>query len=294
MPMSPAFVGTEAISGPLVVPKRWLLAYAAALDTDDERYTDDARTGGIEAVPTLCSRFEWALQSKLRVHPALGLDQGESSRGVHFLQDSRFLGALRPGMTVEARGVVSEVRQTRSGALIRYAYSLRDLTAGADLYRTRSISIYRGVAVAGEARSLPDPDGEGAPLADADLSQARLTAIPVSRAFAHIYTECADIWNPIHTERSFALAAGLPDIILHGSATWALAGRALLEAYGEDGAHMLTRLAGRFSGSVTLPDTLTLRHQRSAATPGVVHFDVRRSDGESVLVDGRAELAPAT
>ena len=27
-----------------------------------------------------------------------------------------------------------------------------------------------------------------------------------------MYTECARIWNPIHTDRAVALAAGLPDI----------------------------------------------------------------------------------
>ena len=46
--------------------------------------------------------------------------------------------------------------------------------------------------------------------------------ISVAATAAHVYTECARIWNPIHTDVAYARAAGLPDIILHGTATLAL------------------------------------------------------------------------
>src|SRR4029077_6419959 len=49
------------------------------------------------------------------------------------------------------------------------------------------------------------------------------TEVAISPTLAHVYTECARIWNPIHTDRAVARAAGLPDIILHGTATLALA-----------------------------------------------------------------------
>src|SRR5215831_17990681 len=52
--------------------------------------------------------------------------------------------------------------------------------------------------------------------------------LPVAPTLAHVYSECARIWNAIHTDRAAALAAGLPDIILHGTATLALAVSAVL------------------------------------------------------------------
>ena len=58
---------------------------------------------------------------------------------------------------------------------------------------------------------------------DATPSHTWSTEVPISSTLAHVYTECARIWNPIHTDRAVARAAGLPDIILHGTATLALA-----------------------------------------------------------------------
>ena len=82
----------------------------------------------------------------------------------------------------------------------------------------------------------------------------------VSREMPHVYTECARIWNPIHTEREVALRAGLPDIILHGTATWALAGRELLSAYGDRDPARLKRLYGRFTAMVIPGTSIVVEH----------------------------------
>jgi len=288
MPLLSSSVGTCEKSSPIIVPTRWLLAYAAALGVSEELYADDARSEGIEALPFLCTRFEWIVQQKLRVHPALGLDAEEARRGVHFLQDSRFLAPIRPGMMVAIQGEIREVREVRAGALIRYAYILRDLEKGTDLVQTRSMSIYRDVSVKGEARTASDSIATKNRTERIDLANGTIVSIEVSRAFPQIYTECADIWNPIHTERRFALGAGLEDIILHGTATWALAGRELLSAYAADHGSRLSRLTAKFTGNVVPPSILKLRHAELPQQPGVVNFDVLGGNCESVLSDGVA------
>ena len=84
----------------------------------------------------------------------------------------------------------------------------------------------------------------------------------------HVYTECADIWNPIHTERKVALAAGLPDIILHGTATWALAVREIVsKQLGSDPAR-LARFSGRCTGMVIPGNDIIVRH--AATVKGAV------------------------
>ena len=45
--------------------------------------------------------------------------------------------------------------------------------------------------------------------------------VPIGAGAAHVYTECARIWNPIHTDTAVTAKAGLPGIILHGTATLA-------------------------------------------------------------------------
>ena len=42
--------------------------------------------------------------------------------------------------------------------------------------------------------------------------------VPISALAAHVYTECARIWNPVHTDTAVADRAGLPGLILHGTA----------------------------------------------------------------------------
>lgn len=288
MPLRSDCVGLEISSGPLEVPARWLLSAAAALGLEEEQYCDDARAGGLMAPPFVCTRFEWMLQGRLRVHPALGLSPQETRRGVHFVQDSRFLAPLVAGMRVEAVGTISEVKPVKAGALIRYAYRLRDLGTGRNLTETRSIGIFRDVAVPDGARALSGyvaPSGEApAPL---DRTDAETTEIAIPRAFAHIYTECLDIWNPVHTERQVAVAAGLPDIILHGTATWALAGLTILRRHARDDVGALRRLTGRFSGMVMPGEDIVVRHERSG---DIVRFEVRTASGAVAMSQGVAWL----
>ena len=86
--------------------------------------------------------------------------------------------------------------------------------------------------------------------------------IPIREGAANIYTETARIWNPIHSDKAFALAAGLPDIILHGTATLALGISALVNEFLHGDSRRVRRLGGRFCGMVLMPNTLTVAVNR--------------------------------
>src|SRR5262245_63914545 len=53
-----------------------------------------------------------------------------------------------------------------------------------------------------------------------------IESVEVPYHLGHVYTECARIWNPIHTDLAVVRAAGLSGPILHGTATLALPHRA--------------------------------------------------------------------
>ena len=55
--------------------------------------------------------------------------------------------------------------------------------------------------------------------------------VPVAATAAHVYTECARIWNSDPHRSDYARAAGLPGIILHGTATLALSIQHLLKDF---------------------------------------------------------------
>ena len=125
---------------------------------------------------------------------------------------------------------------------------------------------------------------------DDDAGQtAGAVTIPIAREMPHVYTECASIWNPIHTERAVALAAGLPDIILHGTATWALAGREVLRVYGGGDPRRLRRLHGRFRAMVLPGTEISVEHAR--AGDRAVRFVVRNHRDEPAIDQGYAVVA---
>ena len=147
--------------------------------------------------------------------------------------------------------------------------------------RTYQLGISRNVDVIGTPRfseEIPD-----APRCDAS-GESRCFTIPVAAGAAHIYTECARIWNPIHTDRAIALAAGLPDIILHGTATLALAISRLVDEYLGADPTRVRRLGGRFTAMVLMPSTLTLDvhgHEN-----GTLFFNVRTREGADAFSQG--------
>jgi len=107
-----------------------------------------------------------------------------------------------------------------------------------------------------------------------------------------VYTECARIWNPIHTDTAVAAHAGLPGLILHGTATLALAVSCILALEAENDPSRVRRIAGRFSAMVLMPSTITVRILTSGATPEgpVVRFEVLNAEGKPAVQHGLMRL----
>ena len=145
-------------------------------------------------------------------------------------------------------------------------------------------SVYRDVGFEGEDSGFrPEARGEfEMPAGAVELPVA------VPAGLAHVYTECARIWNPIHTDVAVARGAGLPDIILHGTATLALAVSRVL-AYADADPRAVRRVSARFTGMVPLPGQFTLR-VAEAAEGKAFAFDARGQDGALVLSAGALRL----
>ncbi|HEV7501000.1 MAG TPA: MaoC/PaaZ C-terminal domain-containing protein, partial [Vicinamibacteria bacterium] len=144
-------------------------------------------------------------------------------------------------------------------------------------------AIYRDVAVAGANGRVEDAPAPPTPPA----SLPREVILHVPREAAHVYGECADIWNPIHSERRAALSVGLPDIVLHGTATWAMAGREIVKAYVGGDPTRLRRLRARFQAPIVPGGDIGLAHGPGAS--GQAHFRVGNARAETALADGYAE-----
>ena len=287
MPLSADAVGRAGEPEIRLVDARSTLAYAAAIGDPNPRYLDDAAPGGVVAPPQFCVSLEWSPVQALGRWAGLGASREEGLRGVHAFQDSTFHRPIRPGDRLRTTATVVELRAIRPGALLVSRLETVDEPSGEPIVTSYYGSIYRGVEVVGEGRRIDGPP----PLPDDPPRGPReKVAIPIAREAPHVYTECARIWNPIHTERRVALLAGLPDIILHGTASWALAGREIVNRFAEGDPLRLERLAGRFAAMV-IPGT-TLEFEGAGTASGAA-FAVRNALGEEAIAGGRAVLRGA-
>jgi acyl dehydratase len=267
-----------------------IIAYAAGIGDINPRYFDDADATGIVAHPAFCVVLEWPAALALREHPQYQVTNEEALRGVHAEQDSTFHRPIRPGDRLSTTATLVQVRTIKPGAFVLTKFQTIDPTTEEPVVTSYSSTIYRGVPVDGA-----DAQIEEAPLLPVkrnELIISERVAIPIAREAPHVYTECAQIWNPIHTERRVALAAGLPDIILHGTATWALTASQLVNrCTGSDPAR-LRRLTGRFAGMVIPGTTITLQYGTVPGEEQMVSYTVCNAEGAPAITRGLAVIVP--
>jgi acyl dehydratase len=175
---------------------------------------------------------------------------------VHATHDLTVHRLVRPGDRLSTTLEVIGVEKRAPGAFTTARLTTVDAD-GRPVATTEQGSLYLGVDTDGldvvPATSAPplDTSVRGDPVAD--------VAVPGAPGGAHTYTECARIWNPIHSDAAVAAAAGLPAIILHGTATLAHGVSAVVAraAGGEPSA--VRRIVGRFSAMVLMPSTIVVR-----------------------------------
>lgn len=269
------------------VDERWTMAFAASLRDDSECYFDTTRDEGIVAHPLFSVCPEWqAIVASRDASEQLGITRREVLTGVHATHDVTIHRLIRPGDRLSTRLEMVALADIAPGA--KATTRLVTVDADGDMVTTTTQeAIYLGVPTEGVDRPDADPP---VPI-DAPGRRGDPTVVPVELAAgaAHTYTECARIWNPIHTDRAVAVAAGLPDIILHGTATLALGVSAVVEQRADGGPELVRRIAGRFAAMVQLPSTINIRIWPGNPTPDgrtTVPFEVLNADGVPALRDG--------
>ena len=112
--------------------------------------------------------------------------------------------------------------------------------------------------------------------------------LPITLHAAQQYTECARIYNPIHTEPSVAKAAGLPAIILHGSATKAISLSVVINRCFDGDASRITRLCGQLRAMVLMDTTIAVEAMAEENVDGEkrVLFRTMTEDGQRAVSNG--------
>jgi acyl dehydratase len=276
--LSSALVGEAA--GPLeqMIDARWVMAYSAGLGETDARYYDTTAVDGPWVHPLFPVCYEWPVSRSLR---SLAPLEAHNARLVHAQHDLVLHRPLRAGETLTTFARIALAVQRTPGAFVVFRFEARD-AQGAPVSTSDFGVLYRDVALDGPSRSvasIEDPPPRSRPL-------AKVGEIDVPATAAHVYTECARIWNPIHTDLAYARAAGLPGIILHGTATLALTVSKLLARYGIE-PRTVRRVRCRFSGMVLMPAALEVHAAHEGDTLAV---ETRNERGEPVISRGELLL----
>lgn len=281
MPFNTAMVGGTSKAFVNAIDARWLMSYAAGLgDTAPAYFDTEANT--VIGHPMFPVCLEWpATLDCANIPGSESITLDERRRDVHAAHDLHIYRAIEAGDQLTTTATIVGIEQIRPGAaqIIRLDTIAKD---GELVCRTYQLGIKRGVDIIGEPTFAEEPPA--LPTLPVSSSDEQRFVIPISKQAAHVYTECARIWNPVHTDRRVALAAGLPDIILHGTATMALAVSTIVDHYLAGDPTPVVRLGGRFSAMVLMPSTLTLIVH--ADEKGLIAYTVLTEDGKPAINQG--------
>ncbi len=288
MPYPAALVGRRTDPITHEVDARWTMAYAAGIGAEGDHYFDTRVSVVAHPVFPVC--LEWPAVLALRAADTAGaLGRDELLRGVHATHELTLHRPIRPPETLTTAATVVAVEARRPGTyeVVRLDTVDRD---GAPVVTTHMGSLFLGVDLDGEPvpvdRVVPAPGVSGDRAED---------DIDVSAVAAHVYTECAHIFNPIHTDVAVAEASGLPGPILHGTATLAMAVSAVVAKVGGGDPSAVQRLGCRFGAMVPMPDRIGVRIGEPGGTEDgtAVGFEVRNGAGELAVSDGWVTLEPS-
>lgn len=287
MPVPTEMVGDQI--GPITheVDARWVMAYSAALGDTQDCYFNTRRHNGIVAHPMFAVCPEWPVIVQGReLADKWGITPEETRQSVHATHDLVVHRLARPGDVLRTRLTYTGVENKSPGAYTTMKLETSDVN-GQPVFTTYQGGMYLGVPTKGDdrpARDTPKIPDLGA-LPSEPLAEI---LVPVAHGAAHTYTESARIWNPIHTDASVAEAAGLPAIILHGTATLALGVSATIAEVAESNPERVRRIRGRMASMVLMPSTIAVRvlDVTPVDDQDVARFEVLTEDGGPAINQG--------
>ena len=213
--------------------------------------------------------------------PELGITWTQVVHGEHAVQVH---APISPAATVIGRTRILDVidKGADKGALIYSERKIIDKASGTLLATINQTTFCRADGGFGGAkREAPAP--HRIPARAPDI----VCDLPTRPETALIYRLSGDV-NPLHADPAFARAGGFPLPILHGLATFGVAGHALLKSLcGYDPAR-LTAMACRFSAPVFPGETIRTEIWREGA---VASFRARVVERDVIAINnGRAEV----
>jgi len=287
VPISSLIVGETSEVFRDQVSDRWVMNYAAAVNDPNPFYLDN-RGPAMPAHPAYVSQLEWQplFQVLQATSDSAGMTEAERVRGVHSFNDTTMPVAIRSGDELRSTATIVGVEQRRSGARVSFDISTTNQHDQV-VALSRTVTIFRDVEVGDEPVAPPVLEGTAVALNGPPHREA---LIPLGPLAAHVFSECARDYNPIHTDISVATSAGLPGLILHGTGTFAYALTSLTNNEGGGVPTSVRRVRGRLGAMVLCPSDMTLRVYADPTSASRFGFQVMNERSEPAIDDGLIEF----
>ena len=257
----------------------YALGVGLGLDPTDEQQLAFVYEKNLQALPTMAAVIGYP-----------GLWVKELDTGIDWVKvvageyDLTLHQPLKPQGTIRNRTRVLDIvdKGPGKGAILYAERILEDKMTGEPVATIVQTTVCRGDGGFG------GPPREQRPVhAIPERAPDLICDLPTRTETALIYRLSADR-NPLHADPAIARAAGFPRPILHGLATFGVAGHAILKRLCGYAPARLTAIAGRFSAPVFPGETIRTEMWDNG---GVVSFRARVVERDVVaLNNGRAEV----
>lgn len=288
MRLSADIARQDAVAATWRVERRWVMNFAAAVGDDSACYFGADNMPPV-VHPLYHAQIEWRLRKLLTMQADIPAQL--RSRAIHTSQYLQVERLLRVGETVTSRAEIIGAEPARSGTRLITRFDTAD-HSGARISLAIAGTVYQQVTLTGRPVIPPTT----LPRADRTLAQpaarARKHILRLPLGAAHVYGECARIWNPIHSDPATARSAGLPGTIMHGSGLLAMAVGDVIRREGKGSPSAVRLVTGRFRAPVMLPQEPVLHVSAAPRQAGqrIIIFSLVREDG-IVAMEGSCALA---
>ncbi|MBK1874994.1 MaoC family dehydratase N-terminal domain-containing protein [Marinobacter sp. 1-3A] len=287
MPLDISMIGLAGPGVSETLEDRWLMNYAASVGDENPVYLDNRGGKLLPAHPAYLSHLEW--EAIVGLHECLEmLLPEERDRGVHSYNDTEIIRPLRSGDKISCVASVESVFEHPAGACLGIRVNTRD---GNQELVASSLTqiIYRGVPLASKAEGpAPVEYLEKHTFSEQPDRSEKIVLSPIA---AHVFSECARDYNPIHTDIAVAESIDLPGLILHGTGTFALVVSSLVNHEAKGHPQQVQRFVGRLAAMVLCPSEVTLNVYAAKNQPSHFRFELLTDANKPAISSGYFALA---